>query len=64
MNAVDIIGIDAIRCLREAGFAVVEREPSDAMMSAGYSAIPYHEGSLVQAWHRMVATSIHSQNAT
>ena len=62
-NAVDIIGLEAIRALREAGFVVVHQEPSDDMMEAGYSAIPYNEGSLVKAWHRMVANSINAQNA-
>lgn len=62
-KATDIISKEQIAALREAGFVVVHREPTESMQKAGYSVAKYWEnGDLYRAYHRMVGESIRLQN--
>lgn len=62
MKVTDVITLDQLTTLRDAGFVVVHREPTESMSKAGASALGYTDGSVAQAFHRMVAESIRLQN--
>jgi hypothetical protein len=61
-SAADIIGKDALAKLREAGFVVIHREPSESMGKAFYGSDWPETVSFKDGFHRMVATSIREQN--
>ena len=61
-SALDVISKEQLAALREAGFVVVHREPTEAMLNSGISAAVRVYGSLEQAYHRMVGESIREQN--
>lgn len=62
MTVLDIISLDQLQRLREAGYVVVHRVPTEAMLKAGLSCFPYHYADIAKEYHRMVAESIRSQN--
>lgn len=62
-SAADVIGIEQIRALREAGFVVVHQAPTESMVKAGFSVGKYHYHGPDEYWHRMVAESIRLQNS-
>lgn len=58
----DIITKEQLAALREAGFVVVHRAPTESMIKAGLSTAKYPEDRGVeQEFHRMVAESIRLQ---
>lgn len=61
-SAADVIGKDALARLREAGFVVVHREPTEAMAKAFYGSDWPESVSFTDGYHRVVATSIRIQN--
>jgi len=59
----DIITMEQLAALREAGFAVVHRVPTESMVKAGLSTGEFPENRGVsREFHRMVAESIRLQN--
>jgi hypothetical protein len=59
-SASDVIGLEFVKALREAGFVIVHSVPTREMLKAGYSVGRTYE-SLEKHWHRMVAESIRQQ---
>lgn len=61
-SAIDVIGVEAIRKLKEEGFAVVHSQPSRSMERAAERNEWPEMSSSAETWHRMVAESIRLQN--
>lgn len=62
-TVLDVITIDQLRALKEAGFVVVHREPTLRMLSSSSRKGEWPEDrSNGQVYHRMVGESIKIQN--
>ena len=62
-SAAEIISLEQLKALREAGFVVVHRIPTESMIKAGLSTGKWPEDRGVEReFHRMVAESIRLQN--
>jgi hypothetical protein len=61
-SALEILSLDQIAALREAGFVVIHREPTEAMCKAFYGNEYPESVIFVEGFHRVVATSIRAQN--
>ena len=61
-SAVDVIGLDAVRRLRDCGFVVVHQEPTESMLEAAVANKWPEQRCPREEWHRMVADSIRQQN--
>lgn len=62
MTVLDIITREQLTALREAGFIVVHREPTELMLKAALRN-EYCYGSIAAYYHRIVGESIKLQNA-
>ena len=62
-SALEVVGPEVIRVLRESGFVVVESQPTESMRKAGASLGSYHYFAPEDYWHRMVGQSIKDQQA-
>jgi hypothetical protein len=63
MNAIDIIGKDAINRLRENGFVVIHQQPTKSILKAMSSACgSYHNCDIRKTYHRAIGESIRLQN--
>jgi hypothetical protein len=61
-SAADVVSLEVLAKLREAGFVVIHREPIDAMQRAFYAGNFPETVSFNDGFHRMVAASIREQN--
>lgn len=61
-SAAEILTADQLKALRDAGFVVIHREPTDAMRKAFYAGQWPEAVSFEEGFHRMVAQSIREQN--
>ncbi len=60
-TVIDIISFEQLRALREAGFVVVHREPTDDMCKCMSGSWP-ETWNIETLYHRMVGMSIRIQN--
>lgn len=63
MTILDIITIEQVAALRDAGYVVIHREPTDSMAKAFYAKQWPEQVIFEEGFHRMIADSIRRQNA-
>ena len=62
MTVLDIITLEQLRALRDAGFVVAHREPTEKMLKTALRD-EYCYGDMRSYYHRMIGESIREQNA-
>lgn len=62
MTVLDIISLEQLRALKEAGYVVVHREPTHSMIKAGIRNLWPEQRSVTESYHWMVGESIRLQN--
>lgn len=62
MTVMQILSREKLKELRDAGFVVIHREPTDHMISAFYAGQYPEMVTFKEGFHRMVACSINQQN--
>lgn len=62
-RVLDIVTPEQLAELRENGWVVVHREPTESMAKAFYAQRPPEMVNFAEGYHRAIATSIREQNA-